>query len=94
MKNVVRKNIIFVFIKTTKLWFPSCLDEDILIEGLAQVKISKFLQILLELSNFVRHCEYLLSEIHCQIINLFEYQLITADIHFQVKTILILYTFF
>lgn len=55
------------------------------IEGLTQVKISKFLHILLELSNFVKHCEYLLSEIHCQLVNIFEFQLITADIHFQVK---------
>jgi len=64
------------------------LDEDVSAEGLIQVKISKFLQILLELSNFVKHCEYLLSEIHCQFINIFEFQLITADIHFQVKNII------
>lgn len=83
MKNVVRKNNLFFFL-ATKLWL-SFLDEDVSSEGLPQVKISKFLQILLELSNFVRHCEYLLSEIHCQIINIFQYQLITADIHFQVK---------
>lgn len=70
------------------------LDEDVSIEGLIQVKISKFLQILLELSNFVKHCEYLLSEIHCQFINVFEFQLITADIHFQVKnTVFILVNF-
>lgn len=70
------------------------LDEDVSIEGLIQVKISKFLQILLELSNFIKHCEYLLSEIHCQFINVFEFQLITADIHFQVKnTIFILVNF-
>lgn len=62
------------------------LDEEKPTEGLTQVKISKFLQMLLELSNFVRHCEYLLSEIHCQVLNIFEFQLITADIHFQVKT--------
>ncbi|VVC44144.1 Hypothetical protein CINCED_3A019506 [Cinara cedri] len=50
---------------------------------MAQVKISKFLHILLELSNFVKHCEYLLVEIHGQLVNIFEFQLITADIHFQ-----------
>lgn len=60
------------------------LAEDVATEGLLQVKISKFLHILLELSNFVRHCEYLLSEIHLQLVNIFEFQLITADIHFQV----------
>lgn len=61
------------------------LDEDKTTEGLIPVKISKFLHILLELSNFVQHCEYLLSEIHCQFFNIYEFQLITADIHFQVK---------
>lgn len=61
------------------------LDDNITTEGLTQVKTSKFLHILLELSNFVRHCEYLLSEIHCQFISIFEFQLMTADIHFQVK---------
>lgn len=67
------------------------LDIDVSTEGLTQIKISKFLQILLELSNFVRYCKYLLSEIHCQVVNIFEFQLITADIHFQVKQIFLLF---
>lgn len=75
-------SIINIYLITINLFN---LDEDTSTEGLTQIKISKFLQILLELSNFVRHCEYLLSEIHCQVGNIFEFQLITADIHFQVK---------
>lgn len=61
---------------------------------MAQVKISKFLHILLELSNFVKHSEYLLVEIHCQLANVFEFQLITADIHFQVKKLCIIINIF
>ncbi|XP_050426323.1 WASH complex subunit 4 [Adelges cooleyi] len=64
------------------LYYEDC-DEDNQNEGLKQIKISKFLQILLELSSFVKHCEYLLSEIHCQFINVFELRSIIADIHFQ-----------
>jgi len=74
----------FKYINKTFIEYIIYLDEDVSTEGLIQVKISKFLQILLELSNFVKHCEYLLSEIHCKFINIFEFQLITADIHFQV----------
>ncbi|CAI6354546.1 unnamed protein product [Macrosiphum euphorbiae] len=76
------KNDVKVKLFNSILYYEEC-DEDVSTEGLIPVKISKFLQILLELSNFVKHCEYLLSEIHCQFINIFEFQLITADIHFQ-----------
>lgn len=50
-----------------------------------QLKISRFLHILLELSDFVKHCEYLLSEFHCQLFKIFQFKLITADLHFQVN---------
>uniref|UniRef100_A0A2H8TYU6 WASH complex subunit 7 n=1 Tax=Melanaphis sacchari TaxID=742174 RepID=A0A2H8TYU6_9HEMI len=78
------KNDVKVKLFNSILYYEEC-DEDVFSEGLIPVKISKFLQILLELSNFVKHCEYLLSEIHCQFVKIFEFQLITADIHFQVK---------
>ncbi|XP_025203475.1 WASH complex subunit 4 isoform X2 [Melanaphis sacchari] len=76
------KNDVKVKLFNSILYYEEC-DEDVFSEGLIPVKISKFLQILLELSNFVKHCEYLLSEIHCQFVKIFEFQLITADIHFQ-----------
>ncbi|XP_050529563.1 WASH complex subunit 4 isoform X2 [Daktulosphaira vitifoliae] len=77
LKNNVRPNLF------NSILYYEDNDENDLNDGSKSVKVSQLLHILLGLSNFIKHCEYLLSEIHCQFINIFEFKSITAGIHFQ-----------